>query len=402
MTKKRSASLLFAVLIMIFLPPTLSPKQLKEGQIPTPDKIEGELWDLINKERVSRSLGTLSADEKLAQVAKGHSMKMSREKTLSHTFPEYDNLETRLKQAGVYFMSFAENVAFSETYVASIIHQELMDSPLHRENIVDPEYTHCGINVVKAGENYYVTQNFARLFSPRAVEEVETDIKQSLSLWFQDEKGYPLTFFPEMKETARLASKSKLMGANIRDYVATVPPKWGSFWLHSLLSPELDRIKTEIKKKIGEIMVRGACIGVAFGRNDDYPGGTYAVAAFLFGNEYQNLSSLELSLLVLKEINRIRREEECQPLTLDPKLSREAMNIANIRYHTPPSLPLKPGKYHYDLMEVFQINHFPEIPDYIHPFVIKKYYSSIGIGVFYPLKYGLRGNYFLVTLVCRQ
>ncbi len=381
--------------------PALPSKQV-EKPTPSPEQIEKELLYLVNKERLSRGLPPLPEDLKLAQVAGNHSLKMALEKKLSHGFPGYESLETRLRRGGLYFISFGENVAFSETYMSAIIHQELMDSPEHRENIVDPEYTHCGIRVVKADDDYYITQDFGRLFTPLATGEVEAELKKSLSLWFRDEFGYQLVFLAEMTDTARAIAEGKLRGGDIRGYIASAPAKWGQFWLHSLLSPELQRIKDEIKRKIRQIQIMGVSIGAAFGRNSDYPGGTYAVAAFLFGNEYQNLSSLELSLLVLEEINRIRRVQGSKSLKLDPKLSQEALNIASIRYHTPASLSLKPGKYRFDRMEVFQVNYLARVPDYFHPFVTQKEYTRIGIGVFYPLKYGLPGNYFLVVLLCKQ
>jgi uncharacterized protein YkwD len=399
---KRSALIVVVVFAAIMLTPSALLSKQDQPPIPSPEQIEKELLYLTNKERLGHGLPPLTEDLQLAQVARSHSLKMALEKKLSHGFPGYESLETRLRRGGLYFISFGENVAFSETYVSAIIHQELMDSPEHRKNIVDPEYTHCGIRVVKADDDYYITQDFGRLFTPLAAGEVEAELKQSLNLWFRDEFGYPLVFLAEMTDTARAIAEVKLRGGDIRGYVASAPTKWGQFWLHSLLSPELRRIKDEIKRKIRQIQIRGISIGAAFGRSSDYPGGTYAVAAFMFGSEYQNLSSLELSLLVLEEVNRIRRVQGAESLSLDPKLSQEALNIASIRYHTPASLSLKPGKYRFDRMEVFKVNRLARIPDYLNPFFIQKVHKSIGIGVFYPLKYGLPGNYFLVVLVCKE
>jgi hypothetical protein len=65
----------------------------------------------------------------------------------------------------------AENVGYS-TRVEQL-HDNLMDSPSHRQNLLSKRYDSIGLAIVQSGARYYVTQDFAHTTSEASVSEAE-------------------------------------------------------------------------------------------------------------------------------------------------------------------------------------------------------------------------------------
>lgn len=56
-----------------------------------------------------------------------------------------------------------ENGTMTPEQIATSIHEGWMNSPGHRANLLNPDYTHLGVGVAYSAQNgYYLTQNFAR------------------------------------------------------------------------------------------------------------------------------------------------------------------------------------------------------------------------------------------------
>ena len=111
--------------------------------------MEERLWHLANSERIKRGLLPLRYHPELAQVALQHSRKMAKNQKLSHYFPQYPSLSERLEQANIFFKNNAENVAFSTLADIKNIHDKLMSSASHRSNILNQNFSHCGIGFIK-------------------------------------------------------------------------------------------------------------------------------------------------------------------------------------------------------------------------------------------------------------
>ena len=61
-----------------------------------------------------------------------------------------------MKQFGVSYKSAAENIAMGQRSAAEVV-KAWMESPGHRENIMNPSLTHIGIGYDKNG-NYWTQQ----------------------------------------------------------------------------------------------------------------------------------------------------------------------------------------------------------------------------------------------------
>ena len=110
---------------------------------------EEEMFNLVNKERVSRGLSPLEMDERLREVARAHSEDMFARGYFSHITPEGDDPFQRMRAAGISFVSAGENIAYAPS--VEIAHGGLMNSPGHRANILDSDFHRVGIGVVDGG-----------------------------------------------------------------------------------------------------------------------------------------------------------------------------------------------------------------------------------------------------------
>lgn len=122
---------------------------------------EATMLELVNEERVSRGIEPLVRDPALVPVARSHSRDMFARGYFSHTNLEGQTPSDRLEEAGVEYQKAGENIALAQT--VALAHRSLMNSPGHRRNILDPEFTRIGIGAMQGGfYGVMFTQNFAR------------------------------------------------------------------------------------------------------------------------------------------------------------------------------------------------------------------------------------------------
>jgi uncharacterized protein YkwD len=134
-------------------------------------EVEGEVGRLANEGRRQYGLPPLTGNQALAAAARRHSGDMLARGFFSHVNPDglsacqrlprgYDQV---LKQSG-------ENIWMGSGYnsndsrrLAGTIMSSLMASPGHRQNILDPQYTHLGVGVAACGQEVRATQIFGQL-----------------------------------------------------------------------------------------------------------------------------------------------------------------------------------------------------------------------------------------------
>jgi uncharacterized protein YkwD len=139
------------------------------------DPIEVLIFNLTNKERNIRGLRSLKLDERLKIAARQHSSDMLKKKYLSHT----SSLEIsktplqRIYNSGLPVLGVGENVAENIGDAVSfllidnpdslvrLVMKKWMESPAHRKNILNPDFSHIGVGSVAGEKMHKVTQNFA-------------------------------------------------------------------------------------------------------------------------------------------------------------------------------------------------------------------------------------------------
>jgi len=159
-------------------------KQLEEDQIQrekeqkTADEkylqdIALQIHELINEERTTRGLSSLTWNPTIAKASVNHSNDMASRGYFQHDSPEGHDFTWRYSQVGFtcaitqgsWIYGGGENIMYMEGYygvntVATQSVEGWMGSSGHRENILTPYFQNEGIGVATSGSEIYVTQNF--------------------------------------------------------------------------------------------------------------------------------------------------------------------------------------------------------------------------------------------------
>src|ERR1700733_426650 len=148
------------------------------GQQETTHVIHGageQLMSLANDARAQTGAGKLQWDESLAGAARTHCLRMADEGPIAHRYGGEDDLSTRAGKAGALFDLIEENVAVGPTVPA--IHEEWMQSPGHRTNLLNPEVDRVGIAVVAARGVLYATADYGRGVQTLTAAQVEARVE---------------------------------------------------------------------------------------------------------------------------------------------------------------------------------------------------------------------------------
>ncbi|WP_232326726.1 CAP domain-containing protein [Microbispora sp. ATCC PTA-5024] len=122
--------------------------------------IENEVLRLTNIERAKAGCGALKHDAKLHAAAYAHSADMSAKNYFDHTSQDGRTFADRIKASGYSFTAAAENIAKGYPNAQAVV-DGWMNSPGHRQNILNCAYTDIGVGYVAAGGPYW-TQDFGR------------------------------------------------------------------------------------------------------------------------------------------------------------------------------------------------------------------------------------------------
>ena len=148
--------------------PSNSKNQQVEAPVKTPSnnvsqsvsEFEKQVIDLTNAERAKEGLKPLEMHSPLMEVAQAKSEDMAKNNYFSHTSPTYGSPFDQIKSAGISYRSAGENIAQGQRTPQQVV-QAWMESPGHRQNIMNANYTHIGVGFVENG--YYWTQQFIQL-----------------------------------------------------------------------------------------------------------------------------------------------------------------------------------------------------------------------------------------------
>jgi uncharacterized protein YkwD len=101
----------------------------------------------LNRERKEKELEPLTANMTLIRLARQHSANMAKQDKMDHVLDE-KNPSDRAKDIGYNYMRLGENIAYGKGVELEAIHKGWMNSPPHRENILNPDFTEVGIGIV--------------------------------------------------------------------------------------------------------------------------------------------------------------------------------------------------------------------------------------------------------------
>jgi uncharacterized protein YkwD len=140
------------------------PPAVRRGTRVAAAEAEARMLVLLNAARARAGLRPVAADGELRAVALGHAQDMARAHFVGHVSPTTGTPEDRLKRAGPRVTAAGENISLASG--PDEAHEDLMNSPGHRANMLSPVFTHVGIAVVPQGEQILATLVFGRRPEP--------------------------------------------------------------------------------------------------------------------------------------------------------------------------------------------------------------------------------------------
>ena len=101
------------------------------------------LADLINNERKNNNLNVLFSETAADKTAQKYAEELAERKVLSHTGKNGTRVEERYRNSGGTGLLSGENIAVSDSPYK--IFQAWMKSPLHKENLLNPDWNSFGL-----------------------------------------------------------------------------------------------------------------------------------------------------------------------------------------------------------------------------------------------------------------
>jgi uncharacterized protein YkwD len=143
--------------------PVLPPPGVKHLQ-----QVENLVFDMTNQARRAKGLPPLSKDDELTNVARAYSDDMLVRRFFDHTTPDGVTFDERISDRDPHWIYLVgENIWSASGYnpgnaqkLAKEIVDDWMSSPGHRENLLDPAFTHLGVGVSARHHTIRATQEF--------------------------------------------------------------------------------------------------------------------------------------------------------------------------------------------------------------------------------------------------
>lgn len=231
-----------------------------------------QLLNLVNAERLRSGLSQLQWDDHLAQAASLHTQRMADRRALSHQFSGEPALPDRAGSVGAHFNFVAENVAYAGT--VDELHRNLMHSPHHRANILDPKSNAIGIAFAERDGELYVTEDFAHVLADVSDTQFQSRLIASFNRLRASKGLAPVSVHSDPK-LERAACNAKLQPRAILRQLQ------GATNLTMFTASRPDGLPSNMQEAAADGRLRRMSIGVCFKPDQKDGFSTYwVVAAF--------------------------------------------------------------------------------------------------------------------------
>ena len=123
--------------------------------------VQQQVLALVNRNRRGAGCGELTPDRRLIAAANAHAADMAQRGYFAHESPRGDKAGNRVAGAGYEWRRYGENIARGQRTPFEVV-DDWMDSPEHRENILDCRLDQMGVGLAIAKDDTpYWVQDFA-------------------------------------------------------------------------------------------------------------------------------------------------------------------------------------------------------------------------------------------------
>jgi len=165
------------VLSIALVAPVVFAQVARSSQADSSHAIQAEAWQIVmlgNQARAQAGAGPLKWDAALAAAARQHCLLMAANRSISHQYAGEPDVSARAKQAGAHFSLIEENVAFAPTPAA--IHNAWMNSPHHRDNLLNPDVDRVGVAVVAGRGGLFAVADYERIVPVLSQNQIEATV----------------------------------------------------------------------------------------------------------------------------------------------------------------------------------------------------------------------------------
>jgi uncharacterized protein YkwD len=253
-------------------PLVASPRQNQEYQQYSQDGTDGpdlraaeeQIFALGNQARAQAGVAKLAWDPALAEAALQHCRMMAAAGPISHQYRGEPDLSSRAAQAGAHFGLIEENVAAAPS--AAAIHQAWMQSPGHRENLLNPGVDHVGIAVVYARGVLYAVADYSAMVENLSPVQVESRVAALVRV-----SGVSILADPTLARAACVSDDDLRRSRGAR-------PEWMIRWQNT----DLSELPQDLVKQLASGNYRTAAIGSCPAQGDGGGFTSYRVAVLLY------------------------------------------------------------------------------------------------------------------------
>lgn len=230
---------------------------------------EQQFVQMINQDRAQNGLPPLFVDERLTEAARLHTELMVQHSALSHRFPGEPAIEIRFSNQSLPSDREAENVALGQTVLEA--HDALMQSPPHRQNILDSQYNVIGVGVIRSGGNYYVTEDFAHRLPQYSELEAESLAQKAINR-YELTRGLPTPARKPLTDLRHMACGMALNDALDLSPAGRLP---GVHDATGWTAGDPAKLPGDVNRLLDSGLPRGYALGACFAPSMSHPGGVY-------------------------------------------------------------------------------------------------------------------------------
>ncbi len=203
---------------------------------------------IVNQEREKEGLLPLGFNKRLSAIAEGKAVDMINKQYFAHVSPKGVDVAALAKIYGYQYIYLGENLAMGDFSSSAEVMTGWMNSPGHRANILNKNYSEVGIAVLEGGYQgrvvWYAVQEFGRPLSScpspeNALEakiiEEEALIKASeqtlttLRVTIEQSSGDPAVYNALVEQFNALVDKYNTLAATTKNDIATFNKQVSAF-----------------------------------------------------------------------------------------------------------------------------------------------------------------------------
>ncbi|MGH9669603.1 MAG: CAP domain-containing protein [Terriglobales bacterium] len=264
--------------LLALLPALLAAGGTPERTLAPDPAAELELVERINQSRERSGLPKLEPNPRLSEAARAHALAMAARAQLTHRLPDEPELRLRVAATGLRFDFAGENVGRSSD--AASMHEDFLLSPGHRENILRADANAVGVGAVRAGEDLFVTEDFAHLVPDYDSQQAEELVAQRIAELRKEARLAPLSRGapgPLREEACSMAQRDRLEARRQTD-----PRLRGILQTIAYATADPARLPEMLREVMARKRPDSFSVGACSGRTPSYPSGAYWIVVVVY------------------------------------------------------------------------------------------------------------------------